>query len=297
MYIERLRRNCVLLDFPIAHKGVFGINGETIITSNSLDSIKKSIEKNIPFEVDIIKTKDDIPIIYHDFVVCVNETYFNISDLTLEELKYLTKGLIKITTLKECIDINQGQVPMILDFKETSFLSLTNYRKNIIALLNDYPAEYAIQSFNPFFILCMGKNLPNALRGQLICRGKTLIDTFKMINPKSVANLYEKLMSIICWIARADYIGLEISKSQKWNSKIEKFISDTTDDVQNTVVEIASKVTKRPIIGWTLTDLDKLNISPDVYDNYIFEPDAFENYELFVQEILKTLKEKNSMLA
>lgn len=287
MYIERLKRNCSLLDLPIAHKGVF----DSLTSSgNTLEAIKLSIEKNIPFEIDIVQTKDDIPIVFHDFYISVNGEDVAISQLTLSELKTFTD----VTTLEECIKLNNGKVPMVLDFKESTLFKLTKYRKNIISLLENYKAEYALQSFNPFFVLIMGRKLPNALRGQLVCRGKTVIDTFTMKNPESVARLYERLMSTICYIARSDYIGLEVSKSKRWNNKIEWFLNDTTDDVQNAVVEIASKVTERPIIGWTLTSSKELKISPTIYANYIFEPEKFEDYEAFMKEISEELQKRKS---
>lgn len=287
MYIERLKRNCSLLDLPIAHKGVF----DSLTSSgNTLEAIKLSIEKNIPFEIDIVQTKDDIPVIFHDFYISVNGEDVAISQLTLSELKTFTD----VTTLEECIKLNNGKVPMVLDFKESTLFKLTKYRKNIISLLENYKAEYALQSFNPFFVLIMGRKLPNALRGQLVCRGKTVIDTFTMKNPESVARLYERLMSTICYIARSDYIGLEVSKSKRWNNKIEWFLNDTTDDVQNAVVEIASKVTERPIIGWTLTSSKELKISPTIYANYIFEPEKFEDYEAFMKEISEELQKRKS---
>lgn len=287
MYIERLKRNCSLLDLPIAHKGVF----DSLTSSgNTLEAIKLSIDKNIPFEIDIVQTKDDIPIVFHDFYISVNGEDVAISQLTLSELKTFTD----VTTLEECIKLNNGKVPMVLDFKESTLFKLTKYRKNIISLLENYKAEYALQSFNPFFVLIMGRKLPNALRGQLVCRGKTVIDTFTMKNPESVARLYERLMSTICYIARSDYIGLEVSKSKRWNNKIEWFLNDTTDDVQNAVVEIASKVTKRPIIGWTLTSSKELKISPTIYANYIFEPEKFKDYEAFMKEISEELQKRKS---
>ena len=292
MYIQRLKCNCSLLDLPIAHKGAFGKKEKQEILGNSIDSIKASIEKNIPFEIDIVTTKDHIPIIYHDFTISVGDDIFKIKDLTYNELIEYTKGVLSIATLEECIRINNGKVPMVLDFKETSLFRLNEYRKNIISLLKDYKGEYAIQSFNPFFVYTMGKQLPKALRGQLICRGKTLIDTFTMKHPKLSSNAYEKLMSTICYIAKADYIGLEVSKSKKWNTKIEKFIFDTTDEVQNTVVEITSRVTKKPVIGWTLTDLKELKYAPEVFDNYIFEPDTFENYNSFAEDIAKNIEKR-----
>lgn len=292
MYIQRLNCDCTLLDLPIAHKGVFGNTGNKQITENSLDSIMASIKRNIPFEIDIVNTKDNIPIIYHDFTITINGTTYQIDMLTLSELREITKDYVSICTLEECINITRGKVPIILDFKETSLFGLNEYRKKIISLLSNYRNEYAIQSFNPFFVYTMGKKLPRALRGQLICRGKTLIDTFTVKHPKISSKTYEKLMSTICYIAHADYIGLEVSKSKKWKSKIEKYIFDYTDEVQNAVIELTSKVTKKPVIGWTLTDLKELEYAPEVFDNYIFEPDTFENYNSFSEEILKNIQKR-----
>lgn len=292
MYVPRLKCNCTLLDLPIAHKGVFGNTDTKQILENSLDSIKVSVLKNIPFEIDIVKTKDNIPIIYHDFTININGFIYLINELKFTELREYTSNFNYICSLEECIAMVNGKVPMILDFKETSLFGLNEYRKNVISLLENYKGEYAIQSFNPFFVYTMGKHLPKALRGQLICRGKTLIDTLSVKHPKFSSNMYEKLMSTICYIAHADYIGLEVSKSQKWKTKIEKYIFDKTDKVQNTVIEITSKVTKKPVIGWTLTELRELNYAPHVFDNYIFEPDTFENYNSFAEEIKKSIEKR-----
>lgn len=292
MYIQRLNCDCTLLDLPIAHKGVFGNTGNNKILENSLDSIKASINKNIPFEIDIVNTKDNVPIIYHDFTITINGVTYIINELTFDELREYTKSSVYICSLEECIKTTNGKVPMILDFKETSLFGLNEYRKNIINLLANYRGDYAIQSFNPFFVRTVGKRLPNALRGQLICRGKTLIDTFAVKHPKFSSSTYEKLMSTICYIAHADYIGLEVSKSKKWKSKIEKYIFDRTDEVQNAFIELTSRVTKKPVIGWTLTDLKELEYAPEVFDNYIFEPDSFENYSSFAEEIYQTIKKR-----
>lgn len=292
MYIDRLKRNCRLLDLPIAHKGVYGNTTNGYILENSSDSIKASIDKNIPFEIDIVATKDNIPVVFHDFTIDINGNVLNINDINYIDLVEWTKRTSPVITLEECIQMNNGKIPMVLDFKETSFFRLNDYRRNIISLLKEYRYEFAIQSFNPFFVYTIGKHLPHALRGQLICRGKSLIETLTVKHPKFSSNTYEKLMSVICYIANADYIGLEISKSKKWNTKIEKFISNASDEVQNTVVELTSKVTKKPVIGWTLTDLEELSYAPNVFDNYIFEPDTYENYTSFSESISKNIKKR-----
>ena len=101
MYIARLKRNCSLLDLPIAHKGAFGETENGHIVENTIDSIKACIDKNIPFEIDIVNTQDNIPIIYHDFTITLDKDVFRISELTYDELKRFTINMPKISTLKE----------------------------------------------------------------------------------------------------------------------------------------------------------------------------------------------------
>ena len=272
MFIKRLQRNFALLDLPIAHKGIYGTNEQITIRENSLESIKLAIKKNIPFEFDIHQTKDDIPIIYHDFNIYINNSKYPIRKYTLEEIRKITKDNIYIPTLEEVVNLNRKtKVPMLLDFKETSFIFLSKYRKNIIKILKNYTGEYAIEAFNPFFVLRMGLELPKALRGQLICRGKTLIDCFNFKKHPSIGTLYEKLQSLICFISNADFIAMEITPSIKFDSIIEKSFSSNVDKIQDIVVKLTSLATKKPVIGWTYINPEDIKEVNHLFQNYIFD--------------------------
>ncbi|MDD2628055.1 MAG: glycerophosphodiester phosphodiesterase family protein [Clostridia bacterium] len=279
MFVKRLNSNFKLLDTPITHMGMYGNK----VTENSIDAITSSIIKGLPFEIDIVKAKDNIPVVWHNFNIVVGSKSFRVRDLTTSELKE-AKG---IPTLEECILLNSGAVPMILDFKIVSPKYKSEYRNNIINLLKSYNHEFAIQSFNPLFVRTMGRELPNALKGQLICRGKSLFEAFNLKNREPVASLYEILSSFICLVSNSDYIGLEIQRCKVWNNHLEQFLFDASDEIQNMFLELTSVVTKKPIIGWTLKNLSELNISPFVFTNYIFDPDNPDNYDLFANKILK----------
>ena len=265
MYIKRLKRNFELLDRPIAHKGIHGEK----VRANSIEAIKLAIKHNIPFEVDLVQTKDNIPVVYHDFAFKINNVSYKISDYTHKELLALTNGYIYFPTLKEVLEQNYNLTPMLLDFKETSFIFMNKYRKIIVSLLENYTGEYAIQAFNPFFLLRMKKELKNALMGQLVCRGKTLVESFDFIETDSVGKLYEAVLSIICFISGTDYIGLEVYPSNRWNNKISKLIFERIDILQDTLVELTALVTKKPVLGWTVTSIDDLKIHPNFFKNYI----------------------------
>jgi len=277
LFVKRLNSNFKLLDTPITHMGMYGNK----VTENSIGAITSSISKGLPFEIDVVKAKDNIPVVCHNFSIYVGNKRFLIKDLTASELKEI-KG---IPTLEECILLNAGAVPMILDFKSVFPIYTKEYRNNIIKLLKNYNHEFAIQSFNPLFVRTIGRDLPNALKGQLICRGKSLFEVFNLKNRESVANLYEVLSSFICLVSDSDYIGLEIQRCKVWNNQLEQFLFGASDEIQNIFLELTSVVTKKPIIGWTLKSLSELNISPFVFTNYIFDPDNPDNYDLFADKI------------
>ncbi|MEG0073555.1 MAG: glycerophosphodiester phosphodiesterase family protein [Clostridia bacterium] len=295
MFIKRIKSDCVLLQRPIAHKGVHGkLNGK-VIQGNSLEALKLAIELNIPFEFDILKTKDNIPVVFHDFVLTISGKEYLLNKLTLNEIRELTKDSEYIPTLEEIVQLNAKHVPMMLDFKETTFIFLNEYRRNIIKILKDYTGEFAIESFNPFFVFRMGQELKHALTGQLICRGKTLIDTFDFLTKPSIGNLYEKIQSIICFIANSDFIAMEISPNAKWNFKAQKLISEKVDQLQNSIVGITSTITKKPVLGWTLCSLEDVAIAPHIFKNYIYDvpSDDISEYAFFDKVLQNVMKNEH----
>ena len=151
----------------IAHRGLHGIEG---VIENSLWAFKKAAGKGYIIENDIHLTKDNVVIVFHDDnlkrMCGVDERPEN---LTLEEIKKLNLAGTseKIPTLKECLDLVDGRVPMLIEFKTPV---ISNYKPLCVAankVLKDYKGKYFIQSFNPLVCRWYKKNRPDIMRGQL----------------------------------------------------------------------------------------------------------------------------------
>ena len=151
----------------IAHRGLHGIDG---VVENSLWAFGKAAEKGYIIENDIHLTKDNVVIVFHDDnlkrMCRVDEKPEN---LTLEVIKGLNLAGTneKIPTLKECLDLVDGRVPLLIEFKSPV---LTDYKPLCVAaneVLKDYKGKYFVKSFNPLMMMWYRKNRPDIMRGQL----------------------------------------------------------------------------------------------------------------------------------
>ena len=188
---------------------------------------------------------------------------------------------------------------IIVDAKE-AHIFYSKYRDNLANLLNDFASkgEILLQSFNPFFMLSIRKHIKGVLTGQLICRGKTILESFR--TPKRLAYIYEMLISFICFIARTDVINMENHSDTRWQIRTRFFISKKenlkvnkkrdkllekidntiykgikrfnqfTDKVQLQLVKFAHELTKKPVLAFTITHEDEFDIMENLYIvNYI----------------------------
>ena len=149
-----------------AHRGLFDNNAA--IPENSMKAFKRAVEAGYGIELDVQLTKDGVPVIFHDFSL---ERMCGISEklenLTYEQLSRLTllHTEEKIPTLKEFLDMVDGQVPLIIELKiEWTNLALC---KTVQRLLDSYNGVYCIESFNPLALIWYRKNRNSIMRGQL----------------------------------------------------------------------------------------------------------------------------------
>jgi glycerophosphoryl diester phosphodiesterase len=271
MYIKRLKKNFTILDanMPIAHEGIYSIKDG--VFPNTFKSCKIAIDNNIAFECDIRQTKDNVAVIAHDNVFFVRGKEYKISRLTYKQLQEILGANVPCK-LEKVLAYNNGRVPVLVDAKESKFVFYSKYRKNLCQILNEYAkkGEIGLQSFNPIFMLVMRKYLKNVLTLQLVCRAKTILDTFA--TPKALAFSYEKIISLICVIARTDGINMEYHSDEKWRfttrffhddevcDKIEDIISSwnkRTDRLQYKLVKAVSDFTKKPVIAFTVTSVSE----------------------------------------
>ncbi len=286
MIIKRLNRDFKIIDrYLIAHKGIYGKFFNEEIMPNSYDSCCIAIDNAIPFECDVRNTKDNIPILAHDSFFMYKNKKIKINKYSYIELCNIV-GKENITTLKSVLEYNNGRVGIVIDAKE-AHIFYSEYRRNLVSLLNKYSSkgEILLQSFNPFFMLSVRKHLQGVLTGQLICRARTILDSFKA--PKTFAYIYERLISLICFIARTDIINMENSEDVKWRRRAKHFtykkIKDKVnyaiynadrfvDKIQYKIVKFTSEITKKPVITFTIKkDKDFKKMENEHIANYIVD--------------------------
>ena len=149
-----------------AHRGLH--DNESDAPENSINAFQKAVDAGFGIELDIQLTKDDIPVVFHDYTlerICGTEG--NVRDYTYEELLQfqLCNSGEHIPKFEEVLELVDGKVPLIVELKvewtDTSLCPIVG------ELLNAYGGLYCIESFNPLAVWWFRKNCPEVVRGQL----------------------------------------------------------------------------------------------------------------------------------
>jgi len=149
-----------------AHRGLF--DNETDAPENSLRAFQKAVEAGYGIEFDVQLSKDNVPVVFHDATLkrmCGVEG--QVWDFTMEELQKMKLGKSKetIPTLRQVLQIIDGKVPLIIEYKmdrvDTKVCELGN------EILKNYEGVYCMESFHPLAVKWYRKNRPDVVRGQL----------------------------------------------------------------------------------------------------------------------------------
>ena len=224
----------------IAHRGLHS----DIIPENSLSSFSEAIKYNYAIENDIHITKDDQVVVFHDDTLlrmCGVDK--KIEECTLNELNKLTlkNTSEKIPTLKECLDLVNGQVPLLIEFKCLDKNTCEKLCVKANEILKEYKGEYAIQSFYPFVLNWYKKYRPDVLRGQLA-------------SAFNKENISKKLLGAMMFnfIARPQFISYEHFHKNNIFLKICLFLGAYP-------------------VAWTYKEQKHIDETKDTFNNYIFE--------------------------
>ena len=150
----------------IAHRGLH--DNDNAIPENSLLSFSQAVKNGFAIENDIHLTKDGEVVVFHDDTISrmcgINK---KIKDLTLDEIKELRllNTSETIPTLKECLDIVDGKVPLLIEFKYEGNANELCEKANKI--LENYKGLYFVQSFHPQILFWYKKHNKKICRGQL----------------------------------------------------------------------------------------------------------------------------------
>ena len=223
----------------IAHRG---IHNNIDIPENSIPAFKKAIKNKYIIELDIHLLKDNTIVVFHDDnlkrMTGINK---NIKDYTYEELKQIKLLDTKYTipTFSEVLNLINGQVPVIVEFK---YDNKTGYlEKEAVKLLDNYQGLFCVKSFNPLTVRWFKKYRKNYIRGllvdnkwsnkkeiisssmilRLICKPDFLSCKYSIINKRKVKKLSKK-MPILGWTIKnkANYLKY---KDQFYNIICENF--------------------------------------------------------------------------
>ena len=232
----RLNKNSWLIKKPIAHRGLFNNN----LPENSLPAYQNAIDNGFAIETDVFLTKDNFLVCVHDDnLYRLTVTNKNVWDLTLKEIKELNilGTEHKIPTLKETLLLCENKTPLLIEIKNQPSKIII---EKTLEELKDYKGEFAIQSFNPLYLIKLKKLAPSFLRGVLSSHAP---QTPSKLQRYVVKNMPFNFLAKPDFISY-DHLGLPLKKSKRKSLAV---------------------------LAWTITTKEEYEKAKPHIDNIIFE--------------------------
>ena len=233
-------------NYDFAHRGLF--DNQHAIPENSLVAFQKAIDEGYGIELDVQLTKDQIPVVVHDYNLerlCGKDIL--VSSLTFEELSNYTlfNSNETIPTLQEVLTLIDGQVPIMIELKVEFDYKATC--KQVASLLHTYDGDYCIVSFSPLALGWFRKNEPTMLRGQL----STDLEK-ENVNQQPIIRFAMTHLLLNC-LSRPDFIAYQHHY------------------IDHLSFKICKNIFRVPTAVWTITDLDTYERLKSTTDFIIFE--------------------------
>lgn len=159
----RINKDFWLINRPIAHRGLWNEN----IIENSVTAYQNAVENGYPIEIDVHQTKDGHLVSFHDDnLKRMTGVDAFIHQKTLNELQQLSllKSNEKIPTFEQVLSICENKVPLLIELKDQPSKDFVD---KVVKRLKQYSGEFAVQSFNPLYIIRVKKLAPEFIRGIL----------------------------------------------------------------------------------------------------------------------------------
>ncbi len=229
-----------------AHRGLH--QNKNKIPENSMAAFCLAVRHDYGIEMDVQLSKDNIPVIFHDYSlkrVCkVNKKVRDLTFAELQELSLYQSGE-RIPSLQSVLDMVDGQVPLIIEFKvELRDISVCDIAA---PMLDKYKGLYCIESFNPLVLLWYKKNRPHIMRGQL---------SSNLIKDKEMGSvtLYFILQNLLLnFLTKPDFISYNY---------IHRYMLSFI---------LCRRLYKVPAFAWTIKSQEGLNESRHSFDFFIFD--------------------------
>ena len=230
-------KKTALFTLPIAHRGLH----DATTPENSLAAYQKAIDAGYAIELDVRPIDDGTVVVFHDADLkrMTNRDGY-VCNLSKDDLNSITllNSNEKIPTFEEVLKFVDGRVPILIEIKNEG--KIGPLERDVLALLENYSGEFAVQSFNPYSLEYFKKNAPHILRGQL-------------------AAYFGKEMS---FLRRYLLSRLKLNKVSAPD-----FIAYRHSDLP---IKYVTK-TKLPVLAWTVSSNADLEKVKPYCDNIIFE--------------------------
>jgi len=233
-----------LTQIPIAHRGLH----DEVHPENSLSAFQAAVNAGYAIELDLHLLQDQVLAVLHDS----NTLRMTGKDAIIEELNSdqlpqyrFINSSETIPTFAQVLQLVKGRVPLLIEMKQNQQNEaaaavlidlLQQYRK-------EYGGEYAVESFDPQFLLVLKRKAPEIMRGQLACLDSEQPDA--EINKKLAFCSYNDLTE-------------------------PQFIAYAILDMPLEFLDQARK-NGMPILGWTVRTPEQLTHARRYCDNVIFE--------------------------
>lgn len=230
-------KNGDLRDLYIAHRG---IHNDKII-ENTIPAFSLAIEKKIPIELDINILKDEKIIVYHDYnLKRLFGLDIDLFSYNYDEIKKLTfpNTATHIPLLSEVLKLVEGKVLLIIEVKKNKIFSYKDYCKKIVSILNNYPYDFVIKSFDIRIVYWFLKNT-NYITGLLIAKSK-----------KSLWNVLVR-NKIVLSILKPSFISVD------YHIVDDDFIQDFRKE--------------KPVLVWTIKNRHTLNKLKNYSDSFLID--------------------------
>ncbi len=230
-----------LLEKPIAHRG----SHDQTLPENSLGAFQKSIELGLPIELDVHLLKDGKVVVFHDKdlerMTGVKGKIGHCDSKMIKDFKLLgTEEHVPL--LQEVFDLVNGQVPIILEIKNTNYDG--RLEDAVCDLLMKYEGKVALQSFNPLTLIHCRKRVPERPRGILTAAEYENLAFYKrwilnsyLLLPRVKPSYIAHEFSALDFVALRLFRGLELLPIIAWTIRSEEDRTKVSGLCQNIIFE------------------------------------------------------------
>ena len=164
-----------ILKKPIAHRGLHDENNP----ENSIGAFRAAIAFGFPIEMDVRLSKDGKVVVFHDDgLERMTGANLLVKDCSFEDLSVLRLAGTqeRIPLFSDFLQEIDGKVPLLIELKNMPSVNTKDFVSLIAEELKDYKGQFAVQSFQPFYVKAFKKLRPDIPAGVLARAGATRSD-------------------------------------------------------------------------------------------------------------------------